>query len=130
MAWSYWSLDRVVILYVGLAYVFIWMQVTMSHYKINFYKKAMWGPVILAPLICLISILTVLLNSKGWLFTAQLFYWFGTLEGLIGFFFHIRGVGQRVGGYALRNFLTGPPVMMPLLFSAVSILGLIAVYGG
>ncbi|MEW9702237.1 hypothetical protein [Paenibacillus sp. SI8] len=130
MIWNHWSLDRSVILYVGLAYIFIWIQVTMSHYRQNFHNKAMWGPVILAPLICISSILCVLLNQNGWLLTSQISYWLGSLAGLAGFFFHTRGVGKRVGGYALRNFLIGPPIILPLLFSAISILGLIAVYGG
>ncbi|MFC5448611.1 hypothetical protein [Paenibacillus aestuarii] len=47
---------------------------------------------------------------------------------MIGFYFHFRGVGIRVGGWALRNFLIGPPVTLPLMFSALSVLGLIAIY--
>ncbi|MFD0696537.1 hypothetical protein ACFQZT_20945 [Paenibacillus sp. GCM10027628] len=129
MAWSNWSLDRIVILFVGLAYLFIWIQVTMSHYRQNFHNKAMWAPVILSPLICIASVLSTLINSNGWFTLALICFWVGALAGLIGFFFHFRGVGLRVGGYALRNFLMGPPVIMPLLYSAMSILGLIAVYG-
>jgi hypothetical protein len=130
MAWSHWSLDRIVILYVGLAYLFIWIQVTMSHYRQNFHHKAMWAPVILAPLICITSIICTLMNNSGWLLMAIILLWLGALAGLVGFYFHFKGVGLRVGGYALRNFLIGPPIILPLLFSALSILGLIAVYGG
>ena len=41
---------------------------------------------------------------------------------------HIRGVGERVDGYKLRNFLIGPPLTLPALITAVSLLGLIALY--
>jgi hypothetical protein len=54
--------------------------------------------------------------------------WVGVLDGLIGFYFHFRGVGIRVGGYELRKFLIGPPVVLPLMFTALSVLGLVAVY--
>ncbi|SDO70744.1 hypothetical protein SAMN04487897_12012 [Paenibacillus sp. yr247] len=130
MVWSQWVLDRVIILMVGVAYLFIWVQVTLSHYRQNFHNKFMWGPVILALVISFVSIMSTLLNSKGWYTITHICFWLGVIQGLIGFLFHIKGVRKRVGGLALRNFLTGPPVMMPLLFSIISIFGLTAIYGG
>lgn len=130
MVWNSWTLDRIVILFVGAGYLLIWIQVTMSHYRQNFHKKAMWAPVLSAPIVSLASILTTLFNSSGWLVLDQILYWVGVISGLIGFSYHFRGVGHRVGGYALRNFLIGPPIIMPLLYAAMSALGLIAIYGG
>lgn len=130
MIWTQWSLDRVIILLVGVAYLLLWMQVTLSHYRQNFHKKIMWSPVILSLLISLVSLLCTLINRQGWYTASQLIFWLGVLQGLIGFGFHLNGVRKRVGGLALRNFLTGPPVLMPLLFSFLSILGLTAIYGG
>ncbi|MNW22307.1 hypothetical protein D3C71_2237120 [compost metagenome] len=54
--------------------------------------------------------------------------WAGTFIGAVGFYFHFHGVGIRVGGWTMRNFLVGPPVILPVLFIAISALGLIAVY--
>jgi hypothetical protein len=119
MVWSQWSLDRVIIFLVGVTYLFIWVQVTLSHY-----------PVILALVISFVSIISTLLNSKGWYIMTHLCFWIGVIQGIISFIFHIKGIQKRVGGLALRNFLTGPPVMMPLLFSVISIFGLTAIYGG
>lgn len=50
------------------------------------------------------------------------------LAGLYGFYRHLVGVGGRVDGYKLRNFLVGPPVVLPLMITALSGLGLLAVY--
>jgi hypothetical protein len=41
------------------------------------------------------------------------------------------GVGQRVGGFSQsQNFLVGPPIVLPLMMSAISALGLLALYWG
>jgi hypothetical protein len=130
MVWNEWTLDRVVLLFVGFAYLFIGIQVTMSHYRQNFHNKAMFAPVILAPINFLAALGLTLLNTNGWYFFMQFLLYLDIVVGLIGFYFHFKGVGVRVGGYTLRNFLVGPPVILPLLFSAMGVLGLIAVYGG
>lgn len=39
MVWTQWSLDRVIILLVGVAYLLLWIQVTLSHYRQNFHKN-------------------------------------------------------------------------------------------
>jgi lysylphosphatidylglycerol synthetase-like protein (DUF2156 family) len=129
MVWTAWPLDRILICFVGLAYLLIGIQVAMSHSKQNFHNKSMWVPVITAPILFVCSILLALLNNKGLYGVTHILYWMGTLVGFVGFVFHFRGVGHRVGGYAPRNFLMGPPIILPLLFAAMSVLGLISIYG-
>lgn len=130
MVWDSWSLDRVVILFVGLAYVFIGLQVGQSHYRQNFHHKIMWVPVITAPILALGGIMVALSGAAFLYNTYSWLLWAGVIIGLIGFYRHFKGVGGRVGGYELRNFLIGPPIILPLLFSAMSILGLIGYYWG
>jgi hypothetical protein len=130
MHWASWTMERIVVLFVALAFIMIWIQVTMFHYRQNFHHKSMWVPVISAPLFFLTGIALTLFNFS-WLATIFIIMmWFGALAGMIGFYFHFRGVGVRVGGWALRNFLIGPPVILPLMFAALSVLGLIAMYWG
>jgi hypothetical protein len=128
MYWNGWSLDRVVVLFVSVAYVFIGIQVTMSHYRQNFRHISMWGPVLSSPVIVLAGLALVVLNAKWLAVVFQILMWIGVAEGLAGFYYHFSGVGVRVGGYEPRNFLLGPPVVMPLVFSAMSALGLLALY--
>jgi hypothetical protein len=130
MYWKDWSLDRIVVLFVAAAYLFIGVQVTMSHYRQNFHHKAMWGPVISSPLFFLGGVAFVFSNQMWLYYLFALLMWIGIAEGLVGFYYHFHGVGVRVGGYASRNFLMGPPVVLPLLFSAMGLLGLIALYWG
>lgn len=128
MDWEGWPLARVLILFDSLVFLFVGIQVTMSHYRQNFHHKAMWIPVIAIPLF-VGSGIVLTFNAANWargLFA--LLMWIGSAAGFLGFYYHFRGVGIRVGGYELRNFLMGPPIIMPLLITALSVLGLIAVY--
>jgi hypothetical protein len=130
MHWDGWSMDRIVVLFVGLAYFLIAIQVTLMHYRQNFHHKAMWAPVASAPLFAVTG-LTLAIWGYGWLhalFIAMM--WLGVVIGMVGFYLHFHGVGVRVGGYELRNFMIGPPVIFPLIFSALGGLALIAVYWG
>jgi hypothetical protein len=126
--WTGWPLERMLILFVSLAFLMIFIQVTMYHYRQNFHHKAMWIPVLAAPLF-FVTGAGLSFYPAPWLFTLfMILMWFGILDGLIGFYYHFRGVGIRVGGWEMRNFLIGPPVMLPLMFTALSGLGLLALY--
>lgn len=130
MNWEYWSPERIVILFVSLAFLLISIQVTLYHYRQNFHHKAMWIPVLSAPIFFVVGTTLTWVNVEWLRFLFTVLMWFGVVAGLIGFYFHVRGVGIRVGGYALRNFMIGPPVILPIVFTAVSVLGLIALSWG
>jgi hypothetical protein len=128
MYWDEWSLDRVLILFVSLAFILLGIQVTMFHYRQNFNQKSMYVPVVLAPIIFVAGIVLTWYNAPWLHLLFIVLMWVGIVTGLIGFYLHVRGVGVRVGGWALRNFLIGPPVILPLMFTALGVLGLIALY--
>lgn len=128
MFWDAWPVARVLILFVSLAFMMMGIQVTMYHYRQNFNHKAMWVPVISAPIFFIVGIALTIYNASWLSGLFQILMWLGVISGLIGFYFHFRGVGIRVGGWALRNFLIGPPVTLPVMFTALSVLGLIALY--
>ncbi|MCE5169747.1 hypothetical protein LQV63_10515 [Paenibacillus profundus] len=128
MEWASWSLDRVLILFVSLAFLMIGIQVTLYHYRQNFHHAAMWVPVIATPVFFVAGLL-LSFNNASWIRGLfQVLMWIGAVAGLAGFYFHVSGVGKRVGGWAFRNFLIGPPVVLPLMITAMSALGLVALY--
>ncbi len=51
-------------------------------------------------------------------------------DGLIGFYFHIKGVQRKPGGWRLPvvNIIMGPPLFAPLLFCISAYLGLLAAF--
>lgn len=129
MSGSAWSLDRILVLFVSVAFLVMGIQVTMFHYRQNFHHKSMWVPVISSPVYFVVGLALAVWYDVSWLrilFTALM--WVGVLSGLIGFYFHFRGVGVRVGGWAMRNFLIGPPIALPVMYSALCVLALIALY--
>lgn len=128
MHWTQWTLDRMIILFVAIAFIAIWVQVTLSHYRQNFHHKSMWAPIIASPLFSVTGLALAMVHAGWlvWLFTGLM--WVGVLIGSAGFYYHFHGVGVRVGGWTMRNFLVGPPVIMPVLFIAMCALGLIVMY--
>jgi hypothetical protein len=121
---------RALYLLTGLGFLVVGAQVTLFHYRGNFRNKAMWLPVISAPLLGLI-LLYHWVATPAWLVTPlRWFHWIELVGGLIGFGFHARGISQRMGGFKLNNVLTGPPILLPLLLSFLSILGLVALSAG
>lgn len=128
MHWNGWPLDRFIVLFTALAFLLIGIQVTMSHYRQNFHHKSMWVPIIASPLIFIVG-LWLAFGNLNWLFYLfVVLMGIGILSGLVGFYYHFRGVGLRVGGYTMSNFLVGPPVILPLLITALSVLALLAIY--
>lgn len=128
MGWNGWPFERVTILMVSLGFLLIFVQVTLFHYRQNFRHWAQWVPVVALPVLGLTGLILAACDAL-WLGRAFAILCAGdALGGLYGFYLHLRGVGQRVDGYRLNNFLVGPPVVLPLTMSALSVLGFLAVY--
>nr|WP_276357692.1 hypothetical protein [Cohnella sp. YIM B05605] len=130
LGWNGWPLDRVMILAMGLLFLVIFVQVTLFHYRQNFRHWSMWIPVIATPVFGLCLIVFSFCKATWLLNLLTVLLSVGILAGILGTIMHIRGVGERVGGYELRNFMIGPPLTLPAMVSAVSLLGLIALYWG
>ena len=127
MVWEGWPLSRVLMLFVGAAFLMIATQVALFHYRQNFHHWAQWTPVIGAPAIGLVALLTAIFNATwlNWVLIALLGV--GLLVGVVGFALHFTGVGERVDGYRFNNFLVGPPIVLPLMVTAMSVLGLLVI---
>ncbi len=102
-------------------------EVYYEHYKGSFGNKMMWSPIIVTPPVVAASIAGVYSKraAKTALPITAAIY---TLTGLIGFYFHVRGVHRRPGGWhePTYNVVMGPPVVAPGLFSMVGGMGLLA----
>lgn len=128
MGWNGWPFERVAILLASLGFLLIFLQVTLFHYRQNFRHWTQWVPVIALPILALNGLLLTAFNADGVRRVFAILCFADVVGGLYGFYLHLRGVGQRVDGYRLQNFLVGPPVVLPLTISALSLLALLAVY--
>lgn len=101
---------------------------TLFHYRQNFRHWSMWIPVLATPIFGLL-LLVLGFYYADWLALILTFLLaVGIFAGMFGTFMHIRGVGKRVDGYKLRNFLIGPPLTLPGMITGMCIIGLIALY--
>lgn len=128
MYWTGWPWDRVIILFTGLAFFMIGLQVALFHWRQNFRHLAMWVPVTASPVLGLLAVLLSFYNLPVLRLIFAVGLAGGVLSGIGGFVLHFEGVGERVDGYRVQNFLVGPPITLPLMVTAISLLGLIALY--
>jgi hypothetical protein len=110
----------------ALSAFFSWIEALYSHYKNNFSFRIQWSPIIIAPLLMIAGIGAIWSRTlaRTLLPIASLL---ALINGLIGFFFHVRGIVRRPGGMKkpLYNIIYGPPVLAPLIFSASGFIGLV-----
>lgn len=102
------------------------IEALYSHYKNNFSYRIQWSPIIMTPLLMIAGFGAIWSRTIARIFlpiTSAL----AVLNGLIGFFYHARGVSRRSGGFKklLYNIMYGPPILAPLLFAASGCIGLL-----
>lgn len=91
----------------------------------------MWIPVTATPVFGLCLVFFAFYNATWLLYVLTVLLSIGIAAGAFSSYMHVHCVGERVGGYELRNFMVGPPLTLPAMISAVSLLRLIAfVLGG
>jgi hypothetical protein len=102
-------------------------EIYFEHYRASFGNKWMWSPIVVTPPVMIAGIGGVF--SRRWAKTAlpvtALVY---TANGLLGEFFHARGVARRPGGWKLASYNVpmGPPIAAPGLMTLVGGMGLLA----
>jgi hypothetical protein len=105
------------------------LEVAYEHYKGGYSNPVMYTPVVLSGALTVASMCGFF--SKKLANTFLRYTSFITLiDGLVGFGFHIRGIGRKPGGWRLpvTNIVMGPPLFAPLLFGTSAYLGVIASY--
>ena len=102
-------------------------EVYLEHYRGSFGNKWMWSPVLLAPPLVVAGVGGAF--SRRWARTAlPVTAGLYAANGLLGEFFHARGVARKPGGWRLwtYNLPMGPPISAPGLMAMVGGMGLLA----
>ena len=125
--WDGWPFARAYLLMLTVAFVVIGAQVFLLHWRAAFRSSAMWGPVVLAPIIAAGGAAAAVARNDliGW--AAVAIFGLGFVDGMIGLFLHLRGIARRVGGFTARNLTAGPPPLLPVAFAALAVTGGFAV---
>ena len=125
--WDGWPFARLYLLLVAVAFLVVGDQVFLFHWRAAFRSRAMYGPVVMAPVIAAAGVAAAISRNDAVGWTAVVVFGVGLLDGLIGLALHLRGIAARVGGFTLRNVLAGPPPLLPLAFAALALTGGLAV---
>jgi hypothetical protein len=125
-SWDGWPFARLYMLLAALAFLVIGLQVLLFHWRAGFRRLTMYGPVLLAPVLVLAGVAGALQRDGvvGWIVLAV--FVFGVVDGLVGVFEHLRGIARRIGGFSLRNLMSGPPPLLPVAFMALALTGALA----
>lgn len=105
------------------------LEVSYEHYKGSYSNPVMYTPVMLSAALAGAG----LLGAFSRVAARSVLRWVSVVtlaDGIVGFFFHIRGVARKPGGWGLpvTNIVMGPPIFAPLLFGTSAYLGLMASY--
>jgi len=102
-------------------------EIYLEHYRASFGNKMMWSPIVVTPPVMVAGIGGVFSRrwAKTYLPITALIY---TANGLLGEYYHARGVARRPGGFdqASYNLAMGPPIMAPGLMTIVGMMGVLA----
>ena len=105
------------------------VEVAYMHYRGSFSRRIMYTPLFCAAAVFGAGLWAVV--SRRAARTVLPIVCIVTLaDGAIGFYFHIRGIQRKPGGWRLPvvNIVMGPPLLAPLMFTVSAYLGLIAAY--
>ena len=125
--WSGFGIERIVLIFTAVLYAGTWIQVSLFHRAGGFKKMAMYGPVFVTPFIVAAAITGAVRRDGAWGWIVAAMFSIGVLDGLIGLYYHLRGVAYQVGGFSMRNLLTGPPPVLPIAYSLIGLLGLVGI---
>ncbi len=105
------------------------LEVAYEHYRGSYSRRVMYTPVILSVLLGAAGI-AGFFSRRAARKILRLVSAATLADAMIGFYFHIRGIRRKPGGWRLpmTNMIMGPPIFAPLLFGTSAYLGLIASY--
>jgi len=99
-AWDGWPFARLYLLLVAVAILVVGAQVFLFHWRAAFRSKAMYGPVVMAPIIAAAGVATAVARNDviGW--TAVAIFAIGFTDGLLGLVVlgHHVGDSRLIGG--------------------------------
>jgi hypothetical protein len=114
-------------LFAGYFGLFSAIEAYLEHRRGSFNQRWMWTPILLTPLM-VAAAAGATVSGRIARTALPLVSGVTLLDGLLGFYFHLRGI-RRMPGHSRNlvfNVISGPPVFAPLLFTMVGLAGVVA----
>ncbi|HEX4203781.1 MAG TPA: hypothetical protein VHZ51_06220 [Ktedonobacteraceae bacterium] len=105
------------------------LEVAYEHYVGSYSQQIMYTPVFFGLTLFFVGIVAAF-NRWAARVLLPIVSLFALLDGVVGFFMHVRGIARKPGGWRLpiANIVMGPPIFAPLLFATSGFLGFIATF--
>ncbi len=126
--WRVWTPQRFLFLFIGLAYMMVWIQALLFHWRGAFRHRPMWGPVLTAPVLSAMGIVFAFIYGGVISVLFLILFLIGAMEGIAGIYYHLKGIRHYIGGFSLRNFMVGPPIILPMTFMVFSVVALLVYF--
>ena len=103
------------------------LEVTYEHYRGSYGQQVMYTPVLISPVLAVAGVWGAF-SRRAARTVLPIVSLIAMLDGVVGFYFHVRGIARKPGGWRIPvfNVIMGPPVFAPLLFAISGFLGFIA----
>lgn len=113
----------------GFSSVLAGLEVSYEHYRGSYSRRVMYTPVILSVAVTTGGV-AGFFSKRAARTLLPVVSAVTFADGLLGFYFHVRGVHRKPGGWRLPivNMVMGPPIFAPLLFAVSAYLGLVAAF--
>lgn len=103
------------------------LEVALEHYRGSYGQQIMYTPVLLSAALAVTGVWAAMSRWAARILlpiTSILLL----VDGVAGFYFHLRGVARKPGGWRLpvMNVIMGPPLFAPLLLALSGYLGIVA----
>jgi len=119
--------QRSLALLAGLSSILGGLEAMYEHYRGSYSQRVMYTPVLLSPALLIAGVWGALSRraARTVLPAVSLLV---IADGLVGFFFHARGIQRKPGGWRIPviNLVMGPPLFAPLLLTLSGFLGALA----
>ncbi len=111
----------------GMSSVLSGLEVTYEHYRGSYSRRVMYTPVILSVALAAGGV-SGFFSRRAARTVLPVISVLTLGDGVLGFYFHVRGVHRKPGGWRLPivNMVMGPPIFAPLLFGVSAYLGFLA----
>ena len=119
--------ERSMALMMAFAAIVSGWEAYAQHLRGAFSHWLMWTPVGLTPP-TILAALGALISERVARRVLPVLALLSFADGVVGFVFHLRGIGRMPGGWKLGqyNLVMGPPLFAPLLTCTVGVVGLLA----
>ena len=121
--------EKLLLILLALSFLITGVDVAIAHFQNHFIPRYEWIPIIVSPLLFLVTLLYALSKNKVITLLYKAAMLLGLLIGVVGTLFHVFGNVNAHASSALDWLMIGIPVLAPIAYAGMSLFGLALIEG-